>query len=76
MEQINYQPTSFEGIVPVLDVGDLSASLSTANQYLVEDQQSALSQIQENNRRDAENLEVKLKGLQDLTRFSQTAAET
>ena len=76
MEQINYQPTSFEGIVPVLDVGDLSASLSTANQYLVEDQQSALSQIQENNRRDAENLEVKLKGLQDLTKFSQTAAES
>ena len=67
--------TTIPRIVPVLDVGDPSRSLAESQQYLVNDQNAALSQIQRDGQVAMQNTEAAVKGMQELAELSQSAAK-
>jgi hypothetical protein len=75
MEQLNYQAQQFEGIVPVLDVGDPSESLASAYQYTGADQTAILNRMREDQQIEQRNLDQKIKGFEDIMKFSQTAVK-
>lgn len=75
MENLNYNPVSFQGIVPVLDVGDPSASLASAYQYSLTDQNAILNRMKDSAAVEQRNMETKMKGFQDLMKFSQSAVK-
>ena len=75
-EQLNYQPVSFQGIVPQLDVGDPSQSFVNSMQNIISGEEANLSQMQRNAEIESRNLNVKLKGLESLSQFSEKAFET
>jgi hypothetical protein len=79
-DEQQYNPVSFDGIVPVLDVGDPTSSFRAAVQFNVsgmrENQQSAFSQMQENQRIETANQERYYKELEGLASLSQKAANT
>ena len=75
MEQLNYQAQQFEGIVPVLDVGDPSESLASAYQYTGADQTAILNRMREDQEIESRNLGQKIKGFEDIMKFSQTAVK-
>ena len=76
MEQVQFQQQQFQGIVPVLDVGDPSESLASAQSQLVSDQNDRLGQLQRDSDSAIKNTESAIKGLQDLASLSKTASET
>ena len=71
MEQLNYQAQQFEGIVPVLDVGDPSESLASAYQYTGADQSAILNRMKEDQLIESRNLDQKIEGFTDIMKFSQ-----
>ena len=73
MEQLSYQANQFEGIVPVLDVGDPTPSLIESYSTTATDQNSILTQMQKNADIEAGNLDTRLKGIESLVKFSNTA---
>ena len=75
MEQLNYQAQQFEGIVPVLDVGDPSESLASAYQYTGADQTAILNRMREDQSIESRNLDQKIKGFTDIMKFSATAVK-
>jgi len=75
-EQLNYQPVSFEGIVPVLDVGDPSQAFARSLQGAIQGEQANLNQMQRNAEIESKNLEKKLEGFNKLAAFSQKAYQT
>ena len=75
MEQLNYQAQQFEGIVPVLDVGDPSESLASAYQYTGADQSAILNRMKEDQSIESRNLNQKIKGFEDIMKFSKTAVK-
>ena len=75
MEQLNYQAQQFENIVPVLDVGDPSASLTESYKTSLTDQNSILTQMTRNATIEADNVKKNVEGLQALAKFSQTAVK-
>ena len=76
MEQVQYQQQQFQGIVPVLDVGDASQSLTMAQAQPIDDAKEALAQLG----RDASvinaNAETAANELVGLAELSQKAAKT
>ena len=76
MEQLNYQPVSFQGIVPQLDVGDPSQSFVASMQGAIAGEQANLQQMARNAQVENANLKTKLDGLQALSQFSGKAYET
>jgi len=76
MEQLNYQPVSFQGIVPQLDVGDPSQSFVASMQGAVAGEQANLQQMARNAQVENMNLKTKLDGLQSLAQISGKAYET
>jgi hypothetical protein len=76
MEQLNYQPVSFQGIVPQLDVGDPSQSFVASMQGAIAGEQANLQQMARNAQVENMNLKTKLDGLQSLAQFSGKAFET
>jgi hypothetical protein len=76
MEQLNYQPVSFQGIVPQLDVGDPSQSFVASMQGTIAGEQANLQQMARNAQVENMNLKTKLDGLQSLAQFSGKAFET
>ena len=75
MEQLNYQAQQFEGIVPVLDAGDPSESLAAAYQFSGADQTAILSRMKEDQEIESRNLGQKIKGFEDIMKFSATAVK-
>ena len=75
-EQLNYQPVSFQGIVPQLDVGDPSQSFVASMQGAIAGEQANLQQMVRNAEVEDMNLKTKLDGLQSLAQFSGKAFET
>ena len=75
MEQLNYQAQQFEGIVPVLDVGDPSESLAAAYQYSGADQSAILNRMKEDQAIQSRNLDQKIQGFEDIMKFSATAVK-
>ena len=75
-EQLNYQPVSFEGIVPRLDVGDPSQSFVASMQGAIAGEEANLQQMARNAEIENVNLKTKLDGLQSLAQFSGKAFET
>ena len=75
MEQLNYQAQQFEGIVPVLDVGDPSESLASAYQATGADQTAILNRMREDQSIESRNLNQKIKGFTDIMEFSATAVK-
>ena len=73
MEQLSYQANSFEGIVPVLDVGDPSASLIESYRGQQEDQTSILNRMKNDSIIEQRNLRTQQKGFEDLMKFSNAA---
>ena len=76
MEQLNYQPVSFQGIVPQLDVGDPSQSFVASMQGAIAGEQANLQQMARNAQIENANLKTKLDGLQSLAQISTKAYET
>jgi len=76
MEQVSFQQQQFQGIVPVLDVGDASASLASAQSQLVSDQQDRLGQLQRDATVQQQNAEQFAKELNELGDLSKKAAAT
>lgn len=76
MEQVSFQQQQFQGIVPVLDVGDPSASLVEAQSNLVSDQQARLGQLQRDATVQMQNAEQYANDLKQLGELSQKAAKT
>lgn len=76
MEQLNYQPVSFQGIVPQLDVGDPSPSFVASMQGALAGEQANLQQMARNAQIENANLKTKLDGLQSLAQISGKAYET
>ena len=75
MEQLNYQAQQFENIVPVLDVGDPSASLSESYRTSLTDQNSILTQMTKDASVEAANVKKNIEGLEALAKFSQSAVK-
>lgn len=80
MQEIQYNPVAFDGVTPVLDVGDPSAafleSVKFSTQGLKENFKSDMTQYLRNQEIEEKNLEKEMEDMKGLMDLSEKASKT